>query len=266
MIKRLLVLCGLVLCLSQPAAAAEPLFESARTLAALQGARTLDEGERFQVEHIYPLGSVRRISGRLRYAKEVLVHGDLSKVTLQLAATQTAADAFAQVRAHWQAEHAQLLYWCEGRDCGPSNLWANAVFDYARLYGPDDQQAYSIYRTADQLLALYAITRGNGRSMVHIEQFVAQDLADDLRPSSATLLRQLSADERLTLAYLPAEPEAAWLQILTGMLKRDSTLRVAMGGAHAPVWYEALLETGVKRGRLELNTDGSEALYMQRLR
>ena len=33
-----------------------------------------------------------------------------------------------------QAQDAELLYWCVGRECGSSSLWANAVFANATLY------------------------------------------------------------------------------------------------------------------------------------
>ena len=35
----------------------------------------------------------------------------------------------------------------QGRECGSSSLWANAVFGNSTLYGSDDQQAYALFKT-----------------------------------------------------------------------------------------------------------------------
>ena len=43
-----------------------------------------------------------------------------------------------------QEQGAELLYWCQGRECGASSLWANSVFGNSTLYGSDDQQAYAM--------------------------------------------------------------------------------------------------------------------------
>ncbi|MCP6391037.1 DUF4892 domain-containing protein, partial [Klebsiella pneumoniae] len=79
---------------------------------------------------------------------------------------------FTAAREALQKQDAQLLFWCQARDCGESSLWANEVFGNAKLYGADDQQAYLLLRLAapenDTLVALYSITRGNRRAYLHV--------------------------------------------------------------------------------------------------
>ena len=114
-----------------------------------------------------------RISGTLRYEREVAAKGQLTAVTYELPRTHSANEVFANAREALQAQDAELLYWCVGRECGSSSLWANAVFDNTRLTGADDEQTYALMRLAeprqDSLLALYSITRGNKRAYLHAE-------------------------------------------------------------------------------------------------
>lgn len=244
---------------------AQTLFESLQTLTPLQNARIINSSQQEAVEKIYPLGSVRRISGRLRYTGEVLLHGQQSVLTVQLASTHEAGDAFAAARNYLQQHDAQMLFWCEGKDCGPSNLWANAVFDTARLYGPDEQQSYAafIQPKDGSLITVYAITRGNGRSLLHFEQLAADSMPSNLRPTPATLLRQLREGEKLMLTHLPAQPEPEWLTLLARTLNQSTTFRVVIGGENAALWYEELVAAGVKASRIELDAVENTKLYLQ---
>ncbi|GAB3481621.1 DUF4892 domain-containing protein [Azotobacter salinestris] len=227
--------------------------------------------EAFQgdAERRYPLGGIRRISGRLRYEREVLAEGRLSATTYRLPVGHLAAEAFAQARESLLGQGAELLYWCDGRDCGSSSLWANTVFGNARLYGPDERQAYALLRLAapnrDSLLALYAITRGNRRDYLHVERLDAAAALGELLPTPATLLRQLRTDGQLLLPALSGEPDEAWVDVLARSLMLDSTLRVALAGTQASAWRAALIERGVRAARLELDEASVDGLRLSRL-
>ena len=69
---------------------------------------------------------------------------------------------------------ARILFQCQGRDCGPSGLWANAIFNDADLYGPAGAQHYLAALVHDQagkpIIALvYVIRRGDQQVVVHSE-------------------------------------------------------------------------------------------------
>ncbi|MDX1633141.1 MAG: DUF4892 domain-containing protein [Marinobacter sp.] len=71
--------------------------------------------------------------------------------------------------------NAVILFRCTGRDCGRSNVWANQIFNEARLYGRDINQDYlaAAYKDTDGVLHLvlvYTVTRGNQREYVWVEQ------------------------------------------------------------------------------------------------
>lgn len=74
----------------------------------------------------------------------------------------------------------RTLFSCSGRDCGRSNVWANAIFHQSTLYGRDGDQAYSAYSYRDDsgqlhLVLMYTITRGNRRDYLWLEELVVQD-------------------------------------------------------------------------------------------
>ncbi|WP_263142877.1 DUF4892 domain-containing protein [Pseudomonas sp. RIT-PI-AD] len=222
------------------------------------------------VERIYPLGPIRRISNQLRYERKVDVQGRQTAVTYLLPSGHSATEAFDFARQALLAQGAEPLYWCQGRDCGSSSLWANTVFGNPILYGSDDEQAYLLLRLAsprqDSLLALYSITRGNRRAYLHAEQLDASAPLGDLLPNAATLLRELRASGTLTLQQATGEPEAPWLELLAQTLRTDTSLRVAIAGPAAERWREALVEAGVRSARLELDETPSERLRLTWLR
>jgi hypothetical protein len=220
-------------------------------------------------ERIYPQGAIRRISGKLRYEREVAAQGAFTALTYELPRSHSANEVFRSAREALQAQQAELLYWCEGRECGSSSLWANAVFDNATLTGSDDQQAYVLMRLAepqqDSLLALYSITRGNRRAYLHAELLAANAALGELLPSPATLQRQLKSTGELRLAK-QVEPSTAWVELLARSLKLDSTLRVSISGAQAAAWREALVEQRVRASRLELGETDVSGVQLNVLR
>ena len=220
-------------------------------------------------ERIYPQGTIRRISGRLRYEREVLAEGDLTAITYQLPATHSATDVFTEAREALQKQDAQLLYWCQGRECGSSSLWANSVFGNSTLYGSDDQQAYARLRLAeprhDSVVALYSITRGNRRAYLQVEQLDASAPLAQVLPTPATLSRQLKSSGELRLPAA-AKPDGDWLELLSRSLNLDSTLRVSLSGAEAERWREALIEQRVRAARLEVGEADGDALRIDVLR
>lgn len=219
------------------------------------GSEIVSFSEAAERDRIYPQGAIRRISGRLRYEREVQVQGQLTSVTYELPRTHPADEVFTVAREALQAQDAELLYWCQGRECGSSNLWANAVFGKSMLYGADDQQAYALMRLAeprqDNLLALYSITRGNRRAYLHAELLAANAPLGEVLPTPATLLRQLRSSGELRLPQQD-EPSEAWATLLARSLNLDSTLRVSLAGAQAEAWRAALVEQRVRAARLEL--------------
>lgn len=233
-------------------------------------AQIVDYRPAVELERIYPLGSVRKISGQLRYDGQVSARGQTTSVTYELPPEHSANDAFTAAREALQKQGAELLFWCQARDCGESSLWANEVFTNAKLYGADDQQSYLLLRLAapqdNTLVALYSITRGNRKAYLHVEQFDAAAPLGELLPTSATLLRELKSTGELDFPKLNADPDATWLRLLSRGLNLDITLRVSISGPNAEAWRQALIGQGVRAARMEAGSAESPGLHIELLR
>src|SRR5471030_2512178 len=236
----------------------------------LADAQIVDFRPPVDLERIYPLGSIRKISGQLRFDGQVSARGQTTSVTYELPPEHSATEAFTAAREALQKQGAELLFWCQARDCGESSLWANEVFGNAKLYGADDQQAYLLLRLAapkhDSLIALYGITRGNRRAYLHVEQFDAAAPLCDLLPTSATLLRQLKSTGKLELPSLTGDPQDVWSTLLSRGLNLDSTLRATVSGANAEAWRDALVAKGVRAARLETGSADKPGLSIEMIR
>jgi hypothetical protein len=256
------------------------LFCTPLLAADVTGSRDLDSLPRFphaeiidyhdlaDQERRYPQDGLRRTSGQLRVA-EVQAEGRLRALTYRLPDEHPPREAMDAARGHLLGQGAQLLFWCEGRNCGSSSLWANQVFGNATLYGPEERQSYLLLRLAEpqgnSLLALYGITRGNRRAYLHVEQLDAAAPLPVLLPTAGTLLRQLRESGELHLAQLGA-PDEQWAELLAHTLSLDSTLHASLAGAHAEAWQAELERRGVRRGRLQAGGSEDQGLRLKLLR
>lgn len=249
------------------AAMAQHLPES--QIPALTGASASSSASRTVSQHVLPLSKARRLSGQLAFEQTLEVSGELSTQTYALAPQQGSLEAFNQAVSALQDSQASLLYRCEGRDCGSSSLWANAVFNDAKLFGVDDQQGYALLRLntePEQLISLYAITRGNRRAYLHTQHIAPSQNLGMILPEAATLTYQLRSQARVQFAELTQEPDAQWVALLAASLKHQRTLRVAISGAHAALWRDALVAQGIAAGRLELDEAKDAGLTLTRIR
>lgn len=257
------------------------LFAGAASAADVSGSRDIEALSRYPqaqivsfreqatLERTYPLDAIRRISGRLRMSAQISAVGQLTAVTYELPDGHRGIEAFEQTRNQLIETGGELLFWCEGRECGSSSLWANDIFQRSMLYGPEAQQAYLLARLADDsdsLVALYGITRGNGRPYLHVEQFSPEQPLGDILPNPATLLRQLKSAEVLWLPRLPEEPVKEWAALLANVLRLDSTIRVSLQGKGATAWHEALVAERIAARRLDGEASAEEGLRIRLLR
>ena len=233
-------------------------------------AQIVDYRQASDLERVYPLGSIRKISGQLRFDGQVDTRGNVTSVTYELPPEHTATQAFTAAREALQKQGAELLFWCQARDCGESSLWANDVFGNAKLYGADNGQAYLLLRLAppadNTLIALYGITRGNRKAYLHVEQLEASAPLGELLPTSATLLRQLKDTGVLDMPRLAGEPDDTWLRLLSRALNLDTGLRVSITGPKAEDWRQALIDQGVRAARMEAANGEAAGLHLELLR
>lgn len=262
----------LILACASPAsfAADVPGSRDLERVPRMPDAQIVDYRQTSDLERVYPMGSIRKISGQLRFDGQVDSRGNVTSVTYELPPEHSATQGFTAAREALQKQGAELLFWCQARDCGESSLWANEVFGNAKLYGADNGQAYLLLRLAppadNTLMALYAITRGNRKAYLHVEQFEAGAPLGELLPTSATLLRQLKDTGVLELPRVAGAPDDAWVRLLSRALNLDTGLRVSIAGPNAEDWLQALAAQGVRLARMETAAGDATGLHLELLR
>ncbi len=218
-----------------------------------------------QTEHAVIIGLVRKVNNRLRAEREVRATGELIRVTFEIPRVHSSTEGFEHVRDQLLARPHSMLYYCEGRECGASSLWANEVLDNSRLYGPQENQAYLSVRLDEdpqRFVSVYAITRGNQRAYVHVDQFTPDEaVREPLYPTPATMLKVLHANDRLALPGLQldramdkpgVEDPETWLNLVNRMLRSDTRVRVAISGQQAPAVMQRLIDLDIRASRLEI--------------
>lgn len=233
------------------------------------GARLTDVEVEAHADHAVVIGSVRKVNNRLRAEKEVRTVGELVRATFEIPSGHSRIEAFEHAKKQLLDRPHSMLYFCEGRECGTSSLWANEVLDNSRLYGPEDNQVYLALRLDEdpqRLVSLYATIRGNRRVYLHVDQFTPDEpILEPLYPTPSTLLKLLHANGRLVLPGLDlkGEPAAAgtratddsavWLDLVNRMLRSDTRVRVAISGQQAPAVMQRLIDQGIRPARLEVD-------------
>ncbi|SDU10048.1 DUF4892 domain-containing protein [Halopseudomonas salegens] len=212
-------------------------------------------------EHSVVLGSIRRINNELRIEREVRTQGELIRLTQQIPEGHTAREAFFQAKNQLQQLPHSVLYFCEGRECGSSSIWANQVFDFSRLYGPEENQFYAALRLDTEpqhFVSLYAITRGNRRVYLHTDQLTpAIPLQHALLPTPATLIKQMQSEGYIAVPAFDLQAGESdlsndWLDQLNRMLRTDRSMRVVVHGAQSQHFYDGLIQRGIRPNRLEI--------------
>ena len=249
-------LLSLALAVAAPLGAAEKLVIDPFPRAEVARERVLEN-----TEHTVVIGNIRRINNQLRAEREVQVEGQLIRTSWLIPAGHGAREAMYHAADQLQTRAHTTLFFCEGRECGSSSLWANQVLDYSRLYGPEDNQLYLALRLDEEpqrFISLYAITRGNQQVYLHMDQLTPlEPVTEVLYPTAATLGKMLQAEGELLLPEmagneLQEEQGAAWLDLVARMLRSDTRLRVQVNGASAPDFVQGLVDREISSQRLEV--------------
>ena len=251
---------GFMLCLLSAQSNADEGDVSERMLlSAFPGATLVDSSVQADADHALVIGSIRRINNQLRAEREVRSVGELIRATYRIPDTHSRQEAFEHAKAQLLAQPGSMLFFCEGRECGSSSLWANQVLGNATLYGPEDNQAYLVMQLDSEpqhVVSLYAITRGNRRVYLHVEQFTPeQAVTEKLFPTPATMLKLLRVEGELLIPIdIDADPDSAktWVNLINRMLRSDTRLRMAVNGDQAPEVTRQLIELGIRSQRLEV--------------
>ncbi len=233
------------------------------------------------------LGSLRKVNNQWRSETEQTLEGSVSRRTYELRDQLTYREAQALLAAQLdQITPKQVLYRCQGLNCGSSNGWANEVFQIHQLYGLDNYQNYSALSrpTAEggQIFAVhYLVQRGNRR--VYLQEDVIRvsaeaqvsTLADPASiertlnnrgyfvvPELRAVRGQVEVPEatvNLLLAYFRAYPQRAAHLVGHDYQSGGLSQQTERSKRHAQQLAQALVERGLDAKRISTHGVGSLA-------
>jgi len=170
------------------------------------------------------LGRLIKINRLIRTDRELRLSGTLERNTWQLPVGLEPAEGFQHFRTLLQAQGADILFECSGRQCGASNLWANDLFETARLYGIDESQHYLAARRGSDYVVVYAIRRGNGRVFVNLDWLVDQGGAE---AAGGDWVRTLAEQGYVSLPEWSLAPDEA-VQRIAALLNEYPDYRIRL--------------------------------------
>jgi hypothetical protein len=133
-----------------------------------------------QSDYLVLLSSPKKVNGELRADSQLRLDAQGKADTLEINSGHDPEEAFQFYKAHYAKLGAQMLFQCEARDCGSSNIWANSIFNVSRLYGQDRTQHYYVGLYSQNrhpyMVILYTVLRDNGRSYAHVEILKIRDI------------------------------------------------------------------------------------------
>ncbi|WP_286237743.1 DUF4892 domain-containing protein [Neptuniibacter halophilus] len=204
------------------------------------------------------LGGLEKINGVLAPEKERRLSGELQQITYRIPDNHSAEEAYAYFADQLQRLGAERLFSCTGRDCGSSNQWANAIFDYSRLYGVDSTQSFAAYRLSDRFFSLYSVRRGNKRVYLRLESLQSDQLSltDALQQGDPAFLQGASGVDELIRYMQENTDRKVWLVVSDhGAGRFEEQLQRSQ--QRAEQLRQQLLESGIAAGRVRILAQGS---------
>lgn len=207
--------------------------------AAVQQHPGLESVEQTQIQdddvHRLITGRVKRMSGDVQPEAAEFVRGKRRTETFSVSPAASKDDLVEFYRQEIAAT-GQILFECEGRDCGPSNYWSNRVFEVPRLYGPTEYQHYLLAKIDDadvDYMLFYFSQRGTGKRFLHQVSISGVDegiTADDRLISSMLRL------QRRFVFSLDSEMLAAMREVIN----QNSDFSLAVVAHTGPIENEGL--------------------------
>jgi hypothetical protein len=126
---------------------------------------------------------------------ERLISGDVKRQFWQLSVNHEVEQILEHFLAQWKG--AQVMYRCSGLDCGSSNFWANKIFNNAKLYGRDANQAYVVVLMPgkpNRIYVLYAVQRSKQKLYFNLDEIVTNDGVTDEEVERQQLMHTLQQE------------------------------------------------------------------------
>jgi len=131
--------------------------------------------------HWLILGAIERIKGAVTPELDLRVNGKVTQWLWQLPVGVSSEEAYEEIKLQIM-NNSLGLYECVGRGCGPSNDFANQVFEQSILYGRESLQRYWAglekgTKPGDPSVVwvLYTTTRSNKKVYAFVEKILLDE-------------------------------------------------------------------------------------------
>lgn len=129
--------------------------------------------------HDFLYGPVDKIKRDVSFENAVRFNALGQKITYEMPRGVSRERATQWFKDQLDELGANLLFSCDGPDCGRATIWASQIFRVRELSAPDREQSYNAYTVqlddSQVLIALYVVERGNKRVIAHIEEVKPQE-------------------------------------------------------------------------------------------
>ncbi|MGI9283186.1 MAG: DUF4892 domain-containing protein [Endozoicomonas sp.] len=125
----------------------------------------------------YPVisSSMKKVNGVVTADSEQWLDGSLDRKLYLLPNGKSSDEAYRFFTGQFEKLGVTPVFSCDRFSCGDSNFWANNIFDIARLYGLDKEQAYFLGQKDVAGKTVYYLTytvkRGNKREYALVDIF-----------------------------------------------------------------------------------------------
>ena len=124
-------------------------------------------------DYVLALANYKKSDDRWLPEKYIRLQGQLTRFTVELPRDYDIEQVFTSYRQQIPKD-AKLLFYCEKRQCGESNNWANDHFGVKQLYGLNSSQYLAVYEYKQpkhsMYISVYGVLRGNRRLYLQLEQ------------------------------------------------------------------------------------------------
>lgn len=151
---------------------------------ALPNHRVIFDTPAYSGDYRLTLSALKKINNEWISERERKVNGSISRQTIEFTGTLGVDDIWQKLSTAFNLSSKQVLFECEGLDCGSSNAWANNRFEVKQLYGLDTTQYYRVMETVNNSRItydiLYLVQRGNRRIYAQLDQVVVESNLETL--------------------------------------------------------------------------------------
>ncbi len=190
-------------------------------------------------DHLIVASQVKWVNNALRMDNSVRVEVQGESQLQWISEGHDSQQVYQALQQEIEGAGGQVVFSCESRDCGESNVWANRIFGQSKLYGKDREQFYSVSALtlddAPYMVVLYTIKRGNGRVYAYTEMMKLAQVPTKFDRFFAKKTK--SSDLVMTVAF----DRSKELDILTDSLHRQIDAKLSRFPNHE-LWILCRLE------------------------